>query len=126
MTRTCGGCTLCCRLFAIQELQKPRNTWCSHCEQGIGCKIYPQRPESCKGFRCGWLQSPDMADRYRPDHIGLFVATTDKPDVLQILVDPDRPMAWKEGLGAKVVDYLRSRGQTLLIIVGETVLTDDR
>ena len=42
--RTCGDCTLCCKVMAIEELAKPVGTWCPHCKPGRGCRIYPDRP----------------------------------------------------------------------------------
>jgi len=39
MNRTCGGCTLCCKLLPVRELKKPANTRCQH-----------QRAEICKNL----------------------------------------------------------------------------
>src|SRR5436305_14221849 len=44
--RSCGDCTLCCKLLSITELEKPIGKWCPHCEIGKGCKIYDCRPQS--------------------------------------------------------------------------------
>ena len=40
--RTCGTCTLCCKVMAIAALKKPMNKWCEFCDKGAGCKIYPE------------------------------------------------------------------------------------
>ena len=40
------GCTACCKILKIRELNKPANTWCKHCNIGVGCGIYDSRPES--------------------------------------------------------------------------------
>ena len=118
--RECGGCNLCCEIFYIDVLAKPANVWCKHCERGVGCKIYAMRPQPCREFRCAWLMSPDMADRYRPDRIGLFVTGSNDPNVLVVMVDPDRPDAWQEGDGSKVVEYcVRELGKQVLIVAGE-------
>jgi hypothetical protein len=61
-TRTCGTCTLCCKLLAVAELAKPANTWCQHCPTGKGgCSIFEseERPAACKSFRCAWLADQD-------------------------------------------------------------------
>lgn len=68
--RTCGGCTMCCRVMAIDaddgtELSA-NDAWCRHCDRGKGCTIYAERPKVCKAFRCGWLEG-DFADEDRPD-----------------------------------------------------------
>ena len=58
MVRKCGDCNLCCKL---PNIHTPKNfkkdyTWCKHCEIGVGCKIYSDRPKMCKDFMCGWLR----------------------------------------------------------------------
>lgn len=34
--RTCGSCTLCCKVMAITALKKPMNKWCEFCDKGTG------------------------------------------------------------------------------------------
>ena len=70
--RKCGGCTLCCTVAGINELDKPPMTPCRHL-RGHGCGIYPDRPRSCSGFVCGWLLG-NWDERFRPDRIGAYVA----------------------------------------------------
>lgn len=59
--RSCNGCTMCCRLLEVTELQKPRNRQCTHCAAGGGCTIYDTRPAACREFSCLWLleQTPE-------------------------------------------------------------------
>ena len=40
MTRHCGGCTLCCKLIPVEELNKPAGARCKHVRTGKGCSIY--------------------------------------------------------------------------------------
>lgn len=54
-SRTCGGCTLCCSLVAVKEINKPRRTWCEHCTKGVGCQIQETKPQACAEFDCLWL-----------------------------------------------------------------------
>jgi hypothetical protein len=118
--RHCNACSLCCRLFYIEPLQKPANEWCSHCKPGLhGCQIYPDRPQVCRDFHCLWITEPGIADRYRPDLIGLYIARSSIPNTLQVLVDPDRPQAWTEDLGKKLLDHLHEMGLHLYILVGD-------
>lgn len=42
--RSCAGCTLCCKLLAVEALAKPRAKWCPHCDSKQGCTIYETRP----------------------------------------------------------------------------------
>ena len=51
---TCGGCTVCCDVMAVQELRKPFYTRCEHIVNQ-GCDIYQQRPQGCREFICSWV-----------------------------------------------------------------------
>jgi hypothetical protein len=70
----CGGCTLCCKMVRVEEIEKPAGEWCSHCSLGKGCQIYDTRPTECKTWDCLWLQGafgnhPDL----RPDKCKVVV-----------------------------------------------------
>ena len=30
--RSCDGCTLCCKLLSVEEIDKPQQHWCEHCD----------------------------------------------------------------------------------------------
>ena len=68
--RTCGSCTLCCKVMEIKELEKPMNKWCDFCDRGVGCKIYPTRPSECRTFDCLWLKDENFPDEFRPQRSG--------------------------------------------------------
>lgn len=70
MTRECGGCTACCTLTFVQELNKPEGVTCEHCSNG--CLIYSGRPSACSEYKCSWLKG-DMPDDQRPDKSGVMV-----------------------------------------------------
>jgi hypothetical protein len=70
--RKCGDCTLCCTLAGVNELKKPPGTPCRHLK-GKGCGIYPDRPNACRDFACGWLLG-NFDERFRPDKIGAYAA----------------------------------------------------
>lgn len=65
-SRECSGCTMCCKLPELKELQKPRDTWCAHCAIGKGCTIYSERPQGCITFECMWKQG-FMPVELKPD-----------------------------------------------------------
>jgi len=95
--RSCGTCTLCCYLPGVVELNKPRNTWCQHCEQGKGCKIYAERPESCRAWSCGWLIWEDIPEFMYPLHSKIMIQSpTPENKVYGFFVDPDYPDRWRE------------------------------
>jgi uncharacterized protein len=90
--RQCGECSLCCKLPAINELNKPANTWCRHVDHDCGgCSIYQDRPSVCRGFTCGWLEDLDFGDEWFPA-ISKMVITSPP---LCVNVDPAFPNAWK-------------------------------
>jgi hypothetical protein len=123
MTRTCGSCSLCCKLLSVEPLQKPRNEWCKHACKGGGCRIYLDRPNPCKTFSCSWLLTPGIGDRFRPDKIGLFVVATVISDFLQIVVDPAMPNAWRQGAGGELMSKLKSEGYDFVILSGDALIS---
>jgi hypothetical protein len=115
--RSCGGCTLCCKLEKIPELDKPRYTWCRHCDVGAGCQIYDSRPQVCRAFPCYWLNTPDMPDALRPDRVGLYAAGKVADGYLRVVVDPAVPEAWRSGGGKAAIDHITSQGLHVLVNV---------
>jgi hypothetical protein len=113
--RTCGSCSLCCKLFGITELDKPENQWCPHCEPGKRrCTIYPDRPHSCRIFSCIWLVNERFDDRWYP-HKCKIVVTMDfdrEPPVMMIMVDPSRRDAWAKEPFASGIKTLARNGIT--------------
>jgi uncharacterized protein len=81
-------------MMAVPELYKPPWVGCSQCDEGVGCKIYPDRPQSCRDFNCGWLMAPFMGPELRPDkcHV-VFYQSNDHTLVANC--DPLRPDAWR-------------------------------
>jgi hypothetical protein len=66
--KSCGSCTKCCTVMGIPELKKRAWDECSHVAAGIGCKIYSERPNSCRQFICGWLLDPYMGEDLKPEN----------------------------------------------------------
>jgi len=122
---SCDGCTACCKILKIRELNKPANTWCGHCNIGVGCGIYDTRPESCRVYECVWLQSQrggkPLPLELRPDRSRVVIGVTNGGDDLVLYVSPDRPDAWKRGGIASFVAEMRAKGFTILVSCGEEV-----
>ena len=91
--RTCGTCTLCCKVLAIEELQKPAGPWCPKCNVGKGCSIYDERPAECRTFQCLFLFYPDMTEQWRPSKSKIVFATDETS--ITAFVDPSSPLAWR-------------------------------
>src|SRR5262249_35018088 len=87
----------CCRLFPVQELNKPANVWCKHCQPGKGW--YEQRPPICRGFACGWLLG-HMSDNWFPKRARMVIKAFHKvhggQTQLTVVVDPRVPNKWRE------------------------------
>lgn len=84
--RSCGSCTACCTLLEIHDLPsgefKPAHEDCPHQQRTRkrgrkpGCKVYEDRPPSCRAYECYWKQGLFEA-RDRPDRLGLMVDSSD-------------------------------------------------
>ena len=94
MTKTCGPCTLCCKVMAVRQLEKPEGAWCGHVAKGRGCAIYETRPSSCREFACGWLRQPALPDVLRPDR-SKVVLHLEGARRLVARCDPGDPLAWR-------------------------------
>jgi len=93
--RTCGTCTLCCKVLRIVELDKEHSVWCRHARPGKGCAIYADRPRSCRNFVCGYLASPELPEVWYPVQSKIVLVREPNGGVTAV-VDPGRPDAWKE------------------------------
>lgn len=93
--RSCEGCTLCCKLMAVEPLNKPRAVWCAHCDQKSGCRIYAERPEACRTFYCGYRRLAQIDERWYPAKAKLLVNYESASKRISVHVDPARAEAWR-------------------------------
>jgi len=98
----CGECMACCHTLYIKDgpFEKPSHKWCQNCSQGFGCKVYQQRPQVCRSFKCEWLKSQERNDKMhatlRPDRCGaIFTPDSENHDplVIECHGEPDKH-AW--------------------------------
>lgn len=109
--RSCGTCTLCCRLPDIDLLDKPANAWCRHCVAGEGCSIYADRPSVCRDFLCLWMTDEGLAEAWEPSRSHMMVYRQG-PQVT-VLVDPDHPGIWRrEPYHSQLLDWAREAETT--------------
>jgi hypothetical protein len=114
-------CTLCCRLMDVDELDKPADKWCEHCQVGTGCRIYEDRPKTCRGWSCQWLARPDRypEEELRPDRCSFLLDIT-KNDRGWFLVvgvdygDPADEQTWPPRL-RPFLDQLAERGAPIVV-----------
>ena len=93
--RNCTGCTRCCELLSVAELDKPPMIACTHCHVTGGCRIYRHRPTECRQFFCGYLIDPALDERWKPSNCKLLVALDEYPYAVAIHVDAASPDAWR-------------------------------
>lgn len=116
----CGECTLCCKLMAVNDLdpKKPVNEWCVHSTMKSGCKIYPDRPGSCKIFTCQWLSSNFPAN-LRPDRIHGVLTGAQDEKTLVIHEDPGYPGVASTRLKEIIDSFVRSGKNYVIVQTGE-------
>ena len=94
--RSCGSCTLCCKLFPVPELGKPSGQWCQHIAQGRGCGIHETRPPVCRAFWCQWIENPDLGTEWKPEIAKFVLSIYPGSNSLAVTVDPANPANWRK------------------------------
>ena len=93
--KSCGPCGLCCKVLAVEALNKPMGVTCAHYGAGRGCTIYADRPRPCRTFECVWLMDPEMPHRFRPDQTKVVLDQDADGTRLIARCDPANPQAWR-------------------------------
>jgi len=109
-SRQCGDCSLCCKLLGIPELNKPKDEWCPNFAAGIGCRIYADRPPSCRDFTCRWLADPTMGPEWKPSICKMVLDA--KPRLLVVHADPAVTRPWRAEPYFSVLKRLAAQGLT--------------
>ena len=124
MSRSCGDCTLCCKVMAIQEIVKPAGQWCRDCKPGRGCRIYDSRPAECRAFNCLWLIDDRFGPHWRPAKSKMVLTASD--DGLEIRCDPGFPDAWRKQPFRSEIGALAAAGEThdvtVLVMSGQKMV----
>lgn len=95
--RTCGQCSLCCKLLRIEELQKAEGRWCAHCAPGGSrCKLYDNRPTECRDFYCAWLTATDVGEEWYPAKCKMVLYAEGDGNRIALHVDPATPTVWRK------------------------------
>jgi len=93
--RSCGSCSLCCKLLGIESIAKEPGRWCQHFKRGTGCGVYESRPGECAAFECQWIKYDGWEAEWKPDKARFVMMTQDDGKRLKVVVDPDYPNAWQ-------------------------------
>jgi hypothetical protein len=120
--RSCGTCTLCCKVYAIPELEKPSGAWCNECTPGKGCGIWGKQPEQCSTFFCQWMYDATLGPLWKPD-VSRFVMNIQEGVTLAVAVDPGHRHAWKREPYYSVFKKMALElfGKSMMIVVGDGV-----
>jgi hypothetical protein len=130
--RQCGSCTLCCKVLAVAELEKPGGVWCPHCRPGKGCGIYETRPQECRTFRCLWLADPQFPEELKPERSKLVFALDATKKRVIAYCDPGRPLAWKEAANYRLLKNMAivsaESGRQVVVMLNDhyTAILPDR
>lgn len=73
--RECGSCNVCCVALTIEDraLNKPQGHRCKNAQPDNRCGIYPDRPQTCRIFNCGWRILKWVKPGLRPDQSGVLI-----------------------------------------------------
>jgi hypothetical protein len=93
--RSCGTCSLCCKVIRIDEFPKPAGVWCTHCRPGKGCGIHATRPAVCRGAYCEWMLSRGLGPEWKPEKAKFVLFRSNGGRRLTAHVDPSDPRAWR-------------------------------
>lgn len=93
--RSCGSCTLCCKVFDVPVLDKPAGIWCRHCKPGRGCGIHETRPDHCRAFHCLWMTQTWLGPEWKPEKSKIVLTIDPATRFLFAQVDPGAANAWR-------------------------------
>lgn len=91
--RSCGTCTLCCKVIAVVDFDKQPGVWCPHCVRNRGCGIYETRPLDCRTFYCHWMVERGLGPEWKPERAKFALVTTKAG--ITAFVYPGVPGAWR-------------------------------
>ncbi len=124
--RQCRGCTLCCKLMGIVEIDKPAGVWCPHCLADSGCGIYERRPGECRRYNCLYLTDAGIPEAWYPARSKMVLAVELGGDRLTAYVDGGRSDAWKaEPYHSQLRAWARravTRNRQILVRIGKKVI----
>jgi hypothetical protein len=117
--RTCGPCSLCCKVLGVEGIDKPIGRWCDHCRPGAGgCAIYASRPDDCREFSCGWLADASVGDHWQPTRARMvlqMIGNTSGANLL-VHVDAGHSGAWRR---SPYLDDLRRWSEKFGVVIVE-------
>ena len=119
--RACRPCTLCCKVYALPEFEKPPGAWCKHSSPGKGCKMHDEPPNQCRQFYCLWMTDGALPEAWRPDHAKFVLSIFPPNGFVYGQVDPGSPGAWRRepyyaGLKSHARKLVRERRHVIMFV----------
>ncbi|KAF0232206.1 MAG: hypothetical protein FD175_28 [Beijerinckiaceae bacterium] len=113
--RECGACAMCCKVYPIDWLDKPKpaGKWCHHCVPGTGCRIWQDIPKQCGDYYCHWRRNAQLGDAWRPDRAGFLINQNAPHMPYEVIVDTGKPDAWRKE------PYYTQLKRAALVAIGE-------
>ena len=112
--RSCGCCTLCCKLLPVPWMNSVEGENCQHCSPGVGCDIFNEAPSKCKEFNCLWKHADVMGEDLRPDKCGVvFEAYHIEKTVVAIV---EQGSTWQEGEVKKLISQMLMDGYPVWVL----------
>lgn len=113
--------------MTIAALAKPSQTWCSHCEIGVGCSIYADRPDACRTFYCAYRHSADLGEEWRPTTAHMVVNYEKGRNRINVTVDADHPSIWRSApyfqqIKTWAANILQRKGHLVVWDSGKTIV----
>ena len=93
--RSCGACTLCCKVYDVPAVESVSGQWCRHAVTGRGCGIHETRPSHCRAFFCLWMTEGWLGPEWKPDKAKMVLSIEPGSRHLAVQVDPGQPGIWR-------------------------------
>jgi hypothetical protein len=120
--KSCGDCTMCCKVYPVPVMNKPRGVWCKECTPGKGCGIWQTRPQFCRDFHCTYILDGRLGPEWKPN-VCKFVMNWAAKGLLHITVDPAFPLSYRKepyftGL-KETAKRCMEKGESIIIFSGD-------
>jgi hypothetical protein len=119
--RSCGDCALCCKVYPIPAMDKPRGAWCRAWKAGAGCTIRDDRPQFCRDFHCTWMLDSRLGPEWKPS-VCKFVMNWTENGLLFVTMEPNSPLAYRKepyyGVLKSTSRTCLAKGEKIIIFSG--------
>lgn len=92
---------------------------CPHCDIGVGCRIYEQRPNACRSFFCEYRLNIEIGEEWKPNICNMII-TVDRPARrINVMCDDGHFDAWRKQpfyaqIKTMALNILRQRGHLIV------------